>query len=214
MNDESEKRVRSVNKLSIAVVVPVHDAKGTIQECLKSVNQCDPAADEIIVIVDGKTDDSLETHELENINVITLDEPCGPAKARNSGARTANSSILFFIDSDVSIPPNSIARVRDFFVDNPETDALIGSYDDQPSESNFLSQYKNLFQHYVHQIANENASTFWGACGAIRRNVFLEMNGFDECYKRPCIEDIELGYRLRKSGYTIHLLKDLQHVSG
>jgi GT2 family glycosyltransferase len=88
--------------------------------------------------------------------------------------------------------------------------ALFGSYDDAPAATNFLSQYKNLFHHYVHQIANEEASTFWGACGAIRREVFLKLGGFDESYHQPCIEDIELGYRLKRAGYRIRLLKTLQ----
>ncbi len=37
------------------------------------------------------------------------------------------------------------------------------------------------------------------------------MNGFDDkMYQRPCIEDIELGCRLKKAGYKITLLKELQ----
>jgi cellulose synthase/poly-beta-1,6-N-acetylglucosamine synthase-like glycosyltransferase len=87
---------------------------------------------------------------------------------------------------------------------------LIGSYDDAPAASNFLSQYKNLLHHYIHQTSNEEASTFWGACGAIRRDVFLKMGGFDESYGRPSIEDIELGYRLKRAGYQIRLRKSLQ----
>jgi GT2 family glycosyltransferase len=78
---------------------------------------------------------------------------------------------------------------------------LIGSYDDAPSEDDFLSQYRNLFHHYNHQIANENASTFWGACGAIRRADFLAIGGFSD----SLLEDVELGYRLREAGYRIRL---------
>ena len=73
-----------------------------------------------------------------------------------------------------------------------------------------MSQYKNLLHHYVHQISNKEASTFWGACGAIRRGVFLKMNGFDKKYRYPSIEDIDLGYRLKKAGYKIYLLKQIQ----
>jgi hypothetical protein len=40
--------------------------------------------------------------------------------------------------------------------------------------------------------------------------VFLELDGFDEDYGRPSIEDIELGYRLRARGYRIVLEKKLQ----
>lgn len=87
---------------------------------------------------------------------------------------------------------------------------MFGSYDDTPGEPNFFSQYRNLLHHYVHQTGNEDASTFWGACGAIRRDIFMKMNGFDEGYARPSIEDIELGYRLKQAGHRIFLAKDIQ----
>ena len=56
----------------------------------------------------------------------------------------------------------------------------------------------------------EEASTFFGACGAIRRHIFLELGGFDETFKEPSIEDIEFGYRLKKAGYRIKLIKSVQ----
>jgi hypothetical protein len=40
--------------------------------------------------------------------------------------------------------------------------------------------------------------------------VFLKHAGFDESYKRPAIEDIELGYRLRAAGHKVILDKDVQ----
>jgi GT2 family glycosyltransferase len=93
----------------------------------------------------------------------------------------------------------------------PTLAALIGSYDDEPAAQNFFSQYKNLLHHYVHQTSSEEASTFWGACGAIRREVFLALGGFDDKqYPRPSIEDIEFGYRLKRAGYRIRLVKGLQ----
>ena len=73
-----------------------------------------------------------------------------------------------------------------------------------------IHRYKNLFHHFVHQHGCTEASTFWGACGAIRREIFVTIGGYDENYQRPCIEDIELGYRLRAASYKIRLLPDLQ----
>ena len=98
----------------------------------------------------------------------------------------------------------------DRFAEDPQLDALIGSYDNQPSQRDFLSQYKNLFHHYVHQTSCTTASTFWSGCGAIRREVFAQYNGFSEEYKRPAVEDIELGYRMRADGRKMVLDGRLQ----
>jgi cellulose synthase/poly-beta-1,6-N-acetylglucosamine synthase-like glycosyltransferase len=87
---------------------------------------------------------------------------------------------------------------------------VIGSYDDAPAEPGFLSQYRNLLHHVVHQGGDERASTFWAGCGAVRREAFEEVGGFDESYADPSIEDIELGARLVQAGHTIRLVKDLQ----
>jgi hypothetical protein len=86
----------------------------------------------------------------------------------------------------------------------------MGSYDDQPGDGSFLSQYKNLFHHYVHQTGKEEATTFWSGCGAVRRELFLMLGGFNEGYKKACIEDIELGFRLRRAGFRIRLEKTVQ----
>jgi hypothetical protein len=108
------------------------------------------------------------------------------------------------------VNPDAVGQVEAVFSHNPELAALFGSYDDTPAMTNFLSQYKNLLHHYVHQTSHEEASTFWSGCGAIRRDIFLTVGGFDEGYSRPAIEDIELGYRLKDAGYRIHLCKMLQ----
>jgi hypothetical protein len=70
---------------------------------------------------------------------------------------------------------------------------VFGSYDDSPPAPAFTAQYKNLIHRYYHQRPRREASTFWAGCGAVRRSVFLGLEGFDvERYRVPSIEDIEL----------------------
>jgi hypothetical protein len=114
------------------------------------------------------------------------------------------------VDADVCVHPETVSQVASVFAADPGIDALFGSYDRHPGERNFLSQYKNLFHHFVHQQGSAEASTFWSGCGAIKRSLFLEMGGFDTSYGRPCIEDIELGARLRRAGRRIVLRKEIQ----
>jgi cellulose synthase/poly-beta-1,6-N-acetylglucosamine synthase-like glycosyltransferase len=113
------------------------------------------------------------------------------------------------VDADVVCFPDTLDLVEGIFQQDPDLDAVIGSYDDKPPETNFLSRYKNLTHHFVHQKGSTDASTFWTGCGAIRRDVFNSLNGFDESYRTPSIEDIELGYRLKRAGKRIRLCKEL-----
>jgi len=63
----------------------------------------------------------------------------------------------------MSVRPDALRQVAETFHRYPSLTALIGWYDDTPAEKKILSHYKNLFYHYVHQHARNDASTFWGA---------------------------------------------------
>jgi len=198
------------SRLAISVIIPVRDGGPNFYRCLQGITEASPPPTEIIVVADGDTDGSWRAGEEYGAKVLRIPKPQGPARARNLGAREAQGDILLFLDADVVIHSDAIRQVEATFRNDPQLAALFGSYDDEPEENNFLSQYKNLFHHYVHQISREEASTFWSGFGAIRRKVFLEMGGFDEAYRKPCIEDIEMGYRLKQAGYRIRLSKGLQ----
>ena len=200
----------NLSPLTVAVIVPVYNGGAKFRASQDSIRSAVPPPDELIVVGDGDTDGSSQYAEAAGISVHRFPTPGGPGRARNLGASRAESDILFFVDADVTVPENVIRRVKEIFAQHDEVAAIIGSYDDQPKEPSFLSQYRNLLHHYVHQNGCEEASTFWGACGAIRRDVFLTMGGFDETYIKPSIEDIDLGYRLKKAGHTIRLCKSLQ----
>ncbi|MBI4523741.1 MAG: glycosyltransferase family 2 protein [Deltaproteobacteria bacterium] len=197
-------------EITISVIIPVRNGGDNFRVCLESLAEAVPAPDEIIVVADGESDGSWRFAETAGAKILRLPVSRGPAAARNLGASRAKGEILLFIDADVTVRPDIVEQVAGAFQNNPGPAALFGSYDDQPAAANFLSQYKNLLHHYVHQSAREEAWTFWGACGAIRREVFLALGGFDETYRHPSIEDIELGYRLRRAGHRIRLDKKLQ----
>ncbi len=199
----------SHSPLTVSVIIPVYNGGDAFRWCLEDLERCQPAPSEIIVVSDGDSDGSWKVAQ-EFGAIVIRQENRGPAAARNLGARFATGDLLFFVDADVLVKTDTIGQVIRQFQTHPHLDALIGSYDDQPSQSNFMSQYRNLFHHYIHQCSSHAASTFWGACGAIRREVFLSVGGFDECYRVPCIEDIELGYRLHEAGYTLELVHTLQ----
>ncbi|MBI3695733.1 MAG: glycosyltransferase family 2 protein [Acidobacteria bacterium] len=194
----------------ISVIIPVKNGEQDLERCLAALRRSCYTDYECIVVDDGSTDGSAQVAERHACRVIRCAHSRGPAAARNRGAQQARGEVLFFIDADVCVHPDSLARVAEHFTGDPALDALIGSYDESPDSPDFLSQYKNLMHCYVHQSGNQAASTFWSGCGAIRREVFQKYSGFSEDYRRPAIEDIELGYRLTADGRKILLDKDLR----
>ena len=196
----------------ISIIVPVYNGKETICECLRAVSNQEYRDYECIVVDDGSRDDTLDIVRDFPFKIIQVEGgPLGPANARNYGVEHAKGDIVLFIDADVIIKPDSLTKVAHDFAKNPDFAALFGSYDESPTSLNFVSQYKNLIHHYVHQQGRENSATFWSGFGAIRRDVFLKLGGFDaKQFPRPSIEDIDLGYRLKEAGYKTVLRKDIQ----
>ena len=194
---------------TVSVIIPAHNAGLLLERVLKALESSTHPAHEIIVADDGSTDDTPRLAAACGARVMHTASRSGPARARHPAARPATGDILFFLDADVCAYPDTIERVAQAFID-PALDALIGSYDDNPSVPDFLSQYKNLMHCFVHQTGCSEASTFWSGCGAIRRDLFLAYSGFDESYQRPAIEDIELGYRLLGGDRRLLLDPDLQ----
>ena len=194
---------------SISVIVPFHNASAHLERCLQALAGSRHENYELILVDDGSNDSSPEIARQFTGRIITLSSCQGPAVARNRAAEQARGTILFFIDADVFCFPDTLERIEQIFREEPDLAAVIGSYDDDPPERNFLSRYKNLTHHFVHQVSSPEGSTFWTGCGAIQRSVFQELKGFDESYRRPSIEDIELGYRLRAKGRRIRLCKRL-----
>ena len=164
-----------------------------------------PGTIEVIVVDDRSTDSSAALAADAGALVLSSPRRAGPGAARNIGAEQAVGNILWFVDSDVVVQTDGPAFIQAAFED-PSVVAIFGSYDDRPSAQNFASQYKNLIHHYYHHKGRREASTFWAGCGAVRKDAFLEVGGFDvEQFTRPSIEDIELGYRLRAAGHRIVL---------
>ncbi|MGH8984329.1 MAG: glycosyltransferase [Acidimicrobiia bacterium] len=194
----------------MSIVLPVHGASPVFTRCLEAVQRLDPQPAELLVVVDGGDRRLAAMAAAAGAHVVVQLPQAGPAVARNTGAVRASGDVVLFLDSDVVVPTDLVARVATIFCNQPDVAAVIGSYDDRPPAANLTSRYKNLLQHYVHQHARAEGTTFWGACGAIRRDVFLRLGGFDEDYVAPSIEDIELGYRLRSAGDRIRMVKDLQ----
>jgi GT2 family glycosyltransferase len=193
---------------SISVVIPVYNSADHLHVCLTALARSTRAPDECIVVDDGSTDGSADVARAAGIRVLETGGRCGPSRARNVGAAEAVGQLLLFLDADVSIHEGTLAGIAERFEREPDLDALIGSYDDEPSSPDFLSQYRNMQHCYVHRQACRLASTFWTGCGAVRRDVFLAHGGFDE--SRWAIEDIEFGYRMHAAERKIALDPELQ----
>jgi glycosyltransferase involved in cell wall biosynthesis len=133
----------SLCDLTVSVIIPVHNGGDKFRRCLLSVKALRISPAEVIVVADGNSDGSWKLAEEFDMRVLRRPVSGGAARARNLGAHNAKGDILFFIDADVTVQDDAVEQVLNSFQNDLDLDALIGSYDDKPFESNFLSQYNN-----------------------------------------------------------------------
>ena len=179
------------------MVVPATDRPPTLERCVAALEASTEPPDELVVV----------------------EEPAGagPAAARNAGVAACSSDLVAFVDSDVVVEPEALARIRARFAGDSELAALFGSYDDSPAAPGTVSRFRNLLHHHVHVSSAGEAETFWAGLGAVRREEFDRVGGFDAArFPHPAIEDIELGMRLRRAGAKIVLDPSVQgtHLKG
>jgi len=211
MNDNKNK-LDPEKTLTVSVIMPVYNGIEFIQKSLPPLIAMKERGEilEVIVVDDSSTDNTPDIASKLGATVIPSGGRLGPGGARNIAARNAKGDILWFVDADVIVHENA-AKIMITGFENDVVVAVFGSYDDEPPAQNFLSQYKNLVHHYYHQRAKREASTFWSGCGAVKKDAFLKQGGFDiDMFKRPSIEDIELGYRFIAAGGKLVLLIDMQ----
>lgn len=172
--------------------------------------RADGKVSEVIVVDDRSTDETAVMAEEMGARVLVTPVNGGPGAARNIGVKEAIGNVVWFVDSDVIAEKDASDHVAAAFAD-PQVGAVFGSYDDSPADPHWFSRYKNLMHHFYHQQSRGEPRTFWAGCGAIRKDVFEEVGGFDiEAYPYPSIEDIELGYRIADAGYRIRIDPEMQ----
>lgn len=199
-----------MSEISISVIMPAYNASHLLPRVLPPLLKMleDGEIAELLVVDDRSTDDTANVARDMGAKVLVTPENGGPGVARNLAAKQAVGDVLWFVDSDVIAWPGGPSQIKAAFADD-SVGAAFGSYDSAP-EGPWFSRYKNLLHRFHHQQAKE-ASTFWAGCGAVRASTFAELGGFDvDTYRVPSIEDIELGYRIRRAGKRIVVLPNWQ----
>jgi Glycosyl transferase family 2 len=177
--------------MRLSAIVPATNRPSTLGHVVGAIRAADEPPEEVIVVENAP-------------------HP-GPAGARNEGARRATGDVLVFVDADVVPHGDAFARIRGAFAGDPGLTGVIGSYDDRPPAPGIVAGFRNLLHHHVHQQGAGEVPTFWAGLGALRREAFESVGGFDaKRFPRAAIEDVELGVRLAARGARIVLDPSLQ----
>jgi GT2 family glycosyltransferase len=173
---------------------------------LQSLRSSSLAPYEIVVVDDASFDDSAEIARQAGCRVVRADENVGAARAKNRGAQAAIGDVLFFTDDDVIVSRDALARVAED-LNAPYIVGVVGLLDRAIPFDDFASNYKNLWMRFTYaRLPRERIGVFYTSAAAIRRDIFLQLGGFDESYRGTSIaEDTEFGQRAWGAGHVLRL---------
>ena len=178
----------------VSVVVLTKNSASTIRKCLDSVLEQNRKADEIVVVDGSSKDETLGLVKNYPVKIVT--EPgLGYGHARNVGVENSSGDLVFFIDSDCYAEPQWIEEALQYF-DEPEIAAVTGRlrlWNSEHGVARFLAYVGHRVDMPLEQRLVRIAPTM---NLAVRRDVIVEMGGFDPSLAR--CEDTDITYKISK----------------
>jgi GT2 family glycosyltransferase len=197
--------------IKASVVIPTYGRGASLQATLTALADQDFQGFEVLVVDDGSPEPvGLEGWPASRGSELRCirQENAGPAAARNRGAREARGQILAFTDDDCLPQPEWLSTLAAQIDSHP--DALVGSLTFNGLKENPWSATSQLIIDLVYDHFNRNPENAYFLASnniACRRDLFLELGGFDTEFSKAGAEDREFCDRLRMTGRPIHLVR-------
>jgi len=191
----------------ISVVIPVYNAEkklGATLDALLHGQTVDRHLFEVIVVDNGSTDDSPEIAKAYPV-IWRLETTSGPAAARNTGIRSAQSPLIAFTDSDCVPYPDWLEKLLRA-ESGSSADVFGGPIEPFRSKTlveKYLAVYQNklLFPQEEAMTGKRHPFQYVITANAMIRKSALEKVGmFDERFRYAVGEDADLGRRLFQAG--------------
>ncbi len=156
----------------ISTIIPVYNASEFLERCLNSIlkAQLVEVKNEIVLINDGSTDNSLEIcykYKDANANIEVLDQQNqGPSAARNLGLKNSSGDYITFVDSDDYVEDNYFNVLINSIQKYNNVDIIIYGYFKKSKNSKNINypyfEFDKCFEHkdILHLLKNTVNNTY------------------------------------------------------
>lgn len=193
----------------LSVVIPTLNRASLLAQTIERIEaQTLPQeAYEVVVVDNGSTDETPAVLEAKcrsypNIRRGFQPKP-GAAPTRNAGLNLATGDLILFIDDDILAAPDMIEnhlKEHDRRSNVSVIGAVISPWDDRTEPFLRYLRDRGIFNPYTIDNGPMDFSYYHTGNVSTPRNTLVRVGGFNEDFFVYGMEDIELGYRLEKSG--------------
>jgi len=192
------------NISTISIIIPVFNEASELEACLQAIANQTEAPDEVIVVDNNSTDDSVKIARRFPFVTVVTEKRQGRGFAYSAGFNAAHGDILGRINGDSKLMPDWVARVRQDFAERPELGGLTGPAitDTIPGTHRFMTTFwARCYFRWNETIQRIN--TLWGANMAVSRTAWLKVRN-DICLDDKLVhDDQDLAYLICGKGMPI-----------
>ena len=195
--------------MTLSCVIIAYNAESTLGICIESIHKQTIPVQQIIVIDDNSDDETSNIAKSYSCKVFKNKRTFGRGYCRNKGVEVCNTDLILFCDSSNYLPIDFCEKALKYF-DSENTSAIFGSINNCPSLNDTLSRWRgrhlfNQSECYSNEVVSSPTLITYAVI--LNRNHVISVGNFDSDLKQ--FEDLDLGERLIKSGFTILSLPSL-----
>lgn len=194
----------------VSIIISAYNEEDKISDCIESLKAVDYPRDqyEVIILNDGSKDktSSIVAKYADGKNIVFVDnkENKGKAACLNQGISLAKGSYVACMDADTVVPKDILKKIVPYFKDNEIGSVTVSIEVNNPK--NFLQRIISIeyilgLSLFLKVFSSLNCIHVTpGPFSIYRKSLLDKINGFDE---NNITEDLEIAYRIHKSGYKI-----------
>lgn len=205
-----------VEKPQVSIVIPIYNKFIYTYNCLKSIlENTDVGQYEIIIVDNDSTDNTPEMlSDIKGVHILGNESRRAFSRCFNIGADKARGEYLVFLKDDTIVTQNWLDELLDAFKHRPDT-GLVGSKLINPdgrlieaggivwNDASWWDYGKfddpdRPEYNYLREV-DYCSST----CIMVPKKLFLDLGGFDTGYVKTYYADIDLAFRIGKTGRKV-----------
>ena len=198
----------NLNVPLVSIIIINYNGKSYLEKCLESIKKIKYDNLEIIVVDNNSTDGTMEflAQNYPSIITLKLDKNYGFAKPNNVAAKIAKGDFLLFLNNDTEVTPNFLTELVQVLVGNDQIgicqSLLLKPNGEIDSSGDFIDTIGVVYNSKEPIDKIREISSARGASMIIRKELFLDLGGFDEQFF-VSFEDVDLGWRTWIKGYKV-----------
>lgn len=206
----------------VSIIIPTKNGYDDVKKCIDSIIEKSSYKNYEIILADNGSDDPKmnDLYDLykkrlgERFSCVVIDIPFNYSKINNLAAQEASGKFLLFLNNDTSVITKTWIQEMLGFAQYPEygcVGAKLWYFDDTIQHGGvvlgvggvaghaFLNATKEQPGYFSRLYTDYNYTAVTAACLMVRKNIFEQVNGFDETFE-VAFNDVDLCIRIYELG--------------